>query len=288
MLETLVPNHDFFVAVDSDGCAFDTMELKHKECFIPNIVKHWGLQPVSKYARRASEFVNLYSKWRGLNRFPALIRTVELLREWPEVLETRAELPDLVALEEWVARETKLSNPTLEAELERTGSPVLSRALQWSRAVNQDVTDMVHGVPPFPGVRECLERLAERADLIVCSATPARALQAEWGEHGLDRFVKAIAGQEMGSKAEHIRVASGGQYDPNQMLMIGDAPGDLRAARANRALFFPIMPGHERSSWGRLFDEGIARFLDGIFSGDYQDGLIQEFETVLPEVPYWK
>ncbi len=59
------PEKDFFVGIDSDGCAFPTMELKHKECFIPNIIKYWKFQPVSKYAREAAEFVNLYSKWRG-------------------------------------------------------------------------------------------------------------------------------------------------------------------------------------------------------------------------------
>ncbi|GIT38550.1 MAG: hypothetical protein Ct9H300mP7_4710 [Verrucomicrobiota bacterium] len=35
-------------------------------------VKHNGLQAVSKYARQVWEFVNLYSKTRGANRFPAL------------------------------------------------------------------------------------------------------------------------------------------------------------------------------------------------------------------------
>lgn len=50
------PKHDYLVGIDSDGCAFDTMELKHKECFIPNIINYWGLQGVSKYAREAAEF----------------------------------------------------------------------------------------------------------------------------------------------------------------------------------------------------------------------------------------
>jgi len=67
-LAALQPKHDAFIGIDSDGCAFDSMEIKHKECFIPNIIKHWDLQPVSKYAREAAEFVNLYSKWRGINR----------------------------------------------------------------------------------------------------------------------------------------------------------------------------------------------------------------------------
>ena len=54
-LLNLEPKHDFLVAIDSDGCVFDSMEIKHKECFIPNTIKYWNLQPVSKYARRAAE-----------------------------------------------------------------------------------------------------------------------------------------------------------------------------------------------------------------------------------------
>ena len=98
--------HDFLVAIDSDGCAFDTMELKHKECFIPNIVKHWGLQAVSKYARAAGEFVNLYSKDRGCNRFPALVRVFQLLREWPAVAGRGAAIPDVPSLDKEAFQES--------------------------------------------------------------------------------------------------------------------------------------------------------------------------------------
>ena len=71
--------NEFFVGIDSDGCAFDTMEVKHKECFIPNIIMSYDLAAISKYAREAAEFVNLYSQWRGINRFPALVMTFDLL-----------------------------------------------------------------------------------------------------------------------------------------------------------------------------------------------------------------
>ncbi|MGA2799697.1 MAG: HAD family hydrolase, partial [Thermoguttaceae bacterium] len=81
----LTPKYDYLVGIDSDGCAFDTMELKHKECFIPNIINYFELQGVSKYAREAAEFVNLYSKSRGINRFPALIEALEWLQKRPEV-----------------------------------------------------------------------------------------------------------------------------------------------------------------------------------------------------------
>ena len=29
----------------SDGCAFDVMEVKHKECFCPATVNAWNLRP---------------------------------------------------------------------------------------------------------------------------------------------------------------------------------------------------------------------------------------------------
>ena len=66
IVEGFQPRHDRLVCIDSDGCVFDTMEIKHKECFCPAMIKHWGLQPISKYARMAWEFENLYSKDRGL------------------------------------------------------------------------------------------------------------------------------------------------------------------------------------------------------------------------------
>src|SRR3954468_23442471 len=93
VLADLKPKHAFFVGIDSDGCAFDSMEIKHKECFCPNIIKYWHLQPVAKYGREAVEFVNLYSKWRGVNRWPALIKALDLLRERPEVIARNTNIP---------------------------------------------------------------------------------------------------------------------------------------------------------------------------------------------------
>ncbi len=287
-LKEFSPRHDFFVGIDSDGCAFDTMEIKHKECFIPNIIKHWDLQPVSKFAREAGEFVNLYSKWRGINRWPALLMVFDLLAERPEVQRRGVKLPDVPTLREWVATEKTLANPSLKAAIERTGDPVLKRALAWSEAVNASIEDMVHGVPPFPFVRESLQALADKADIIVVSATPGEALRREWAEHDIAECAAVIAGQEMGSKADHLRLAAAGKYPPDHVLMIGDAPGDLKAARANGFLFFPINPGAEDASWQLFYEEAMARFLSGSYAGDYEAKLIADFEALLPDTPPWK
>jgi phosphoglycolate phosphatase-like HAD superfamily hydrolase len=280
--------HTFFVGIDSDGCVFDTMEIKHKECFIPNIIKYWNLQAISKYARAAAEFVNLYSKWRGINRFPALTRALELLRDWPEPMRRGVKLPDWTPLQKWIDSGATLGNPALEAEVAKGGDPVLKRTLNWSKAVNKAIAEMVEGVPPFPFFRESVEKLSKKADIICVSATPGEALEREWREHDIARYAAVIAGQEMGSKKEHLKLAAGTKYEMDHVLMMGDAPGDLAAARANGALFYPINPGHEDASWERFLKEAADRFFNGNYAGDYEAKLIAEFEKLLPETPPWK
>lgn len=286
-LKELTPQHSFFVGIDSDGCAFDTMEIKHKECFIPNIIAYWDLQPVSKYAREAAEFVNLYSKWRGINRWPALTMVFDLLMERPEVRKRQVRIPQAPQVRQFIKSGLPLGNPALRDLVAHTGDPELKQALAWSEAVNTSVEWMVHGVPPFPYVRESLDRLGDEADVIVVSATPGEALMREWQEHDIARYARVIAGQEMGSKKEHLALAAKGKYPAGHILMIGDAPGDYQAALANDALFFPINPGHEDESWERFCQEGMGRFLAGEYAGAYEADLITEFEKLLPELPPW-
>jgi phosphoglycolate phosphatase-like HAD superfamily hydrolase len=286
-LSDLQPQHPYFVGIDSDGCAFPSMEVKHKECFIPEIVRHFGLQPISKYAREAAEFVNLYSQMRGANRFPALMKVMDLLAERPEVQRSPVTVPALPALRAWAESAPSLANPELMDAVRDSNDPELRQVLDWSNAVNNSIARMVQGVPPFPAVEEILQELQERADAIVVSATPSEALRREWAEHGLDDYVRAIAGQEVGSKAEMLEQAAGGRYADGHVLMIGDAPGDWRAARTVGALFFPIAPGREEESWRELQDEGLRRFFDGSFAGAYEDALLAEFQAILPEDPPW-
>ncbi len=286
-LDQFQKRHEFLVAIDSDGCAFDTMEVKHKECFIPNIIRFYDLQPISKFAREAAEFVNLYSKWRGINRFPGLIMTLDLLRERPEITRRRVQIGRLTGLADWLKRESKLGMPALKAEVVRTNDPDLTLAYNWSQAVNESIDAMVRGVPPFPYVRESLDKLATTADVIVCSATPGAALKKEWEEHGIAPRVAAICGQEVGSKKEILAQASKAGYRSENVLMIGDAPGDLAAAKAVGAHFFPTNPGKEDASWERFFSEASDRFLAGRYSKDYELGLVTEFESYLPDTPPW-
>jgi phosphoglycolate phosphatase-like HAD superfamily hydrolase len=287
VLIDMQPTKPFFVGIDSDGCVFDSMEIKHKECFCPNFIRYWELQNVSTYARETWDFVNLYSQTRGCNRFHAVIEAMRLLSERKEVLARGAILPDLAPLIEWVKKETKLGNPALERYAKEVNDPIIDKALAWTRGVNKSVEEIVYGIPPLPWVKESLAKFNEQADVIVVSQTPGDALNREWAEHDIDRYVRIICGQEYGTKSEHIRYAAGGKYPAHKMLMIGDAPGDMKAAKSNNALFYPINPGHEVDSWERLYKEGIDRFFNGSFAGEYERALIEEFNKCLPKTPNW-
>ncbi len=126
------------------------------------------------------------------------------------------------------------------------------------------------------------------ADVIVVSATPGEALVREWQEHDIAKYVSVIAGQEMGTKAQHLEYAAKGRYDKDRVLMVGDALGDLKAAKTNDALFFPVVPGRETESWKRFHDEAFDRFIRGKYAGQYEKKLIAEFDASLPEKPPWE
>lgn len=288
ILEQLKPEKEFFIGIDSDGCVFDTMEVKHKEFFCPNTVKYFGLFAISKYVRETWEFVNLYSVTRGINRFPALVRVMDLLAERPEIIELGFKLPDMEPLREWIGRETRLGNPVFREFFHNNPHPALEPVLKWTLAVNEDIAKWLRNTPPFPYARKSIERLSTLADAIVVSQTPHEALVREWEEHSMNRYVKAIAGQENGTKTEHITMAAKGRYPDDKILMIGDAPGDFKAALGNNALFFPVVPGHENRSWKLFFDEGLDRFIAGTYKGDYQERLLKEFQESLPEKPSWQ
>ncbi len=282
------PKFDSFVGIDSDGCVFDSMEAKQKLCFHGLICDVWGLRIIEKYVRESAEFVNLYSKWRGQNRFPDLVLAIDFLRDRPEVIASGVKLPDFTQTKKWIETCRELGNPALEKLVAETHDPELTDLLRWSKAVNAEVAVKCSRFDPFPFALEGLRKIAAASDAICVSQTPTEALMREWTESRLLQYVEIIAGQELGTKSDHLQMAAVGKYPSARILMIGDAPGDLKAARATHSLFFPINPGHENASWERFCKEAYARFLSGQYAGAYEADLIREFEALLPDTPPWK
>ena len=292
-LEEFRPTKDFLVCIDSDGCAFDTMGIKQRECFCPWMIAYFGLQPVAQAARECKEFADLFSKTRGANRHVTIKRIItELLPTHPQVQARGFNVPQFSHYFAWVDDpRSLLSNDGLKQALDGGASEEARQELQhvlaWSERVNWAVKEIVRGIPPFQYVRESLVKLQDRADVVVVSATPIEALKREWKEHDVARYTALICGQEMGSKEEHI-AAIARHYSDNHVVMIGDAPGDLRAAKSNGVLFYPVIPGEEEDAWKRFADEAMERFFSGSYAGRYEEELIERFDRALPELPPWE
>jgi len=293
-LKEFEPTKEFFVGIDSDGCAFDTMGIKHRECFCPWLIGCFGLQGVAQAARECKDFADLFSKTRGANRHKTTKRIIaELLPSHPMVKARNFEVPQYRHYFAWVDDpKSLLSNDGLQQAIDALGDgearKELELALDWSERVDALIKDIVKNMPPFPCVRESLEKIGRLADIVVISGTPSEALAREWEEHDIAKYVAIIAGQEMGKKAEHLEYATKGRYAKDHVLMIGDAPGDMKAAKANDALFYPINPGNEVESWKRFHDEVFDKFINGEYAGGYEEKVIAEFDSYLPEKPPWE
>jgi phosphoglycolate phosphatase-like HAD superfamily hydrolase len=286
-LSNFRPSKEFFIGIDSDGCVFDTMELKQKKFFIPAAIEHFHLYAIEDVLQETWEFVNLYSIHRGGNRLLSLIKVFELLGKREEVIKERIPLPDLDPLKIWAKNETKLGNDTLRKYYESTLDSRIGAVLNWSEEINRQISERMGKAHLFAGAIKAIESIVSYADAIVVSQTPLEALEREWEEHGIRKYVNIIAGQEHGTKAEHIALTAKGKYSDDKILLIGDAFGDKNAAEDNGILSFPVIPGKEDLSWKIFLEEGSGKFREGTFRGNYQSELNNEFVKSLPEVPPW-
>ncbi len=292
LIKDLKRKKDFLICIDSDGCLLDNMELKHKECFCPAFINCWDLQAVSRYAREIWEFVNLYSSTRGTNRFPALVRALDLVSGREEIRQRGIESFEIDALRKWCEITDNFSESALTSYIDGFSSEVpedLKRALCWSKEVNANILHIVRNIGPFPEVAETLKTLSESADIAVVSSTPQEALIRELGNCGIMQCFDAVAGQESGTKEVCVRkLMEQGGYQPDHVLKVGDAPGDYRAATANGCLYYPIIPGRESESWRKLRETVKDCFTSGNYRGQKMDELVRQFFFVLPENPSWE
>ncbi len=265
----------YLVCVDSDGCAMDTMNVKHKFCFGPELLNVWALEPWRTEVLKIWDTLNLYSKTRGINRFLGLELALSTYADMGILKE------DISDLTKWVEESGELSNRALEQKAKETGSPILFKALNWSERVNDSISRLPKDDKPFPGVKEGLKAMSRQADIVVVSSANREAVEAEWTRHGLTSYLKDVMTQDMGSKARCIGLQLEEGYETSHVLMAGDAPGDLKAAEANGVFFYPILPGKEEFSWTRLRTEAFPRLIEGTYKGDYQEQLIREFQDLL-------
>ncbi len=196
-LENFKKKKDFLVCVDSDGCAMDTMDIKHFECFGPCMVNEWSLERWEQKILDRWNEINLYTMTRGINRFKGLSLALT------EINEQYCEIADLDALNKWVNESDELSNNALERAISQNLDYVsLKKALSWSKAVNEEITKLPdEKKKPFEMAKEALEFAHKRADVAIVSSANLDAVLEEWEKYGLLEHTDIVLAQNAGSKA---------------------------------------------------------------------------------------
>lgn len=276
ILDDYTKKKELLVCIDSDGCAIDTMDIKHIKCFGPCMVAEWQLEEWQEPILKSWNDVNLYTLTRGINRFKGLeVALVEINEKYTKI----------EGLDEYVrwANETKeLSNESLEAELAKTDNVCIRKALEWSKAVNLAIDELSDDEKvPFGGAKEALAEISKYADVAIVSSANRKAVLDEWEKNELLEHVDIVLTQDIGVKSYCISKLMEKGYSKEKALMIGDALGDLGAAEKNDVLFYPIMATKEAFSWNRFTNEVIAKFVNGEYTREYEKQFIDEFKANL-------
>ena len=264
IFDSFEKKHDYLVCVDSDGCVMDTMNCKHFNCFGPCMVTEWGLEEWKDAILERWNVINLFSMTRGINRFKGLAMALG------EIDKQYKPIPGVVALQHWADTAPALSNDGVIKAAEEATDPeakaIFAKALAWSKAVNAAIVELPEELKvPYDGAKEGLAAAHEFADVAMVSSANRDAVEEEWGKFGLLQHTDIVLAQDVGSKAACIAAMLKFGYDPDKVLMLGDAPGDCDAAEKNGVHYYPILVNHEKASW----EEAVAVAFGKLQAGEY-------------------
>ncbi|WP_066874441.1 HAD family hydrolase [Clostridium mediterraneense] len=275
-LDKFTKSKEFLICIDSDGCAMDTMDIKHIKCFGPCMVTEWNLEEWKDSILSKWNEVNLYTLTRGINRFKGL--ALALI----EINDKYKKIDGVDEFVRWTKETKELSNESLESEIEKTDNICLRKALSWSKAVNESINSLSDDEKcPFEGVAEGIKEAKKVADVAIVSSANEQAVLDEWKLHGLLDNVDVVLTQNIGSKAYCISKLIEKGYNRENVLMVGDAVGDYESAKSNEVLYYPILVKKEKESWERFTSEALNKFINNTYKEEYQNQLINEFELNL-------
>ena len=265
IFDSFVRKHDYLICVDSDGCVMDTMNCKHFHCFGPCMVAEWGLEEWKDEILARWNDINLFTMTRGINRFKGLAMALK------EIDSKYKPITGVDALVHWADTAPALSNDGVaKAAAEAADADaklVLEKALSWSKAVNAAIVALDEALKvPYDGAKEGLAAAHSFADVAMVSSANRDAVEEEWGKFGLLDHTDIVLAQDIGSKAACIKEMMKFGYDPRNVVMVGDAPGDCDAAEKNGVYYYPILVNHEKESWDEAISVAFHKLQNGVFA----------------------
>ncbi len=268
--------HDYLICVDSDGTIMDTMTIKHNSCFGHCFIKVFGITSNIEDILNHWNYVNLYSKDRGINRFQGLKEILIYINKKYNI-----HFDDEEKFYSWVNATPRFDVKLLKDELGHDPSNyVIKKAIEWSNLVNQEIAKLPLPLE-FDYVKESLEKVSRFASLLGVSSANKDAVNNEWKQRGLLQYFAFVACQDEGSKKDIIRNALKLGYKKENVIMLGDAMGDYFASRDNDVKFYPIIPTKENSCWKEFYENVLDIISNGNYSKEIEKEYIDRFMDFL-------
>jgi len=255
------------IILDSAGTVLDCMGVRHSLAYFPAFADAFFKGADKAALEEVWSFVALRSRSRSASRFRLLVSALRLARRHPSIGSRRQREEEVAAaLDHWLASERAPTAAAIERAMrDRSFAESLVPAAIWSL----DVDARLSALPPvraFEGAREALKELSARARIVVAGEGRAQDTERDWRKAGLlgsslGLGEVAFVGEEGGTIGEIASAAK--SYARGPVLVVGDSPGELEAARSSGTAFFPIRPGKERESWQRLARDFFPAFARG-------------------------
>ena len=266
----------YLIGVDSGGTAFNSMNLKHLNAFIPAALEIWPMR--AQVARRFEEIetaINLYSSVRGVNRFPGLLEAFDLLEA---ACPMDPDVPEHADLRAFVTHSDQYSPSALRDWMKAHPSGELEMVMAWSDRADELFDKACRGIVPYPGVREGLEQASKAAAIAVISSATRENVNREWVGSGLTSLVDIFMSEDDGNKTSQLLRARAKCYGDVQMLLLADTESDCIEAHQAGALFYPILPGDEEASWVEFRETVLPLFLTGNYTPEVEAGYLSRLK----------
>lgn len=257
-IETYQKEKDYLIAIDSDGCVFNNMTIKHQQFFFPAILGVFELEDEDGRYAILWDQINLEYPLRGTNRFKGLGL---LLEQWDIGYDTAGYF-------NWLKTTEAFKYDALEVAYKQSKDPLMGKVLEWSLEVNRSIREVLGKVDAFLGAKEAIIKASEVADVVIMSSANHDAIVREWTEEGLLEYVQFIASQDIGTKEDCLCQLMAKGYNRQNVLMIGDAYGDYYAAKDNGAHYFQITYKEEVDTWKQFSKEVLASFMNNMYMYD--------------------
>ena len=179
-IEEFTPKHKFLICIDSDGCAVDSMTIKHKKAFGRALIETWHLEDYKDKVMAEWERINLYSMTRGINRFLGLNMALNYINQNIKPIDGLADLT------KFIETAKSYSNNALEEYIKSNPSKLLEECLSWSNLTNKYIKELPESsINLFKNVKDQIKRMTDNSDIAVVSSANYDAVYNEWKRLGL-------------------------------------------------------------------------------------------------------